>query len=482
MALQPPRSPTRRDDDHGGRSTNSSSSAMGSMCISVKEYGKNLCENLQLLRNQTGLVDLDIVVEDAHIHVHKVVMAASSKFFKEHLCRGSSGARPAILKLEDFGLDLKRQAVSYLIEFVYNGEVTIPGELLSSICEAAHSLGIYGLVDFLPAPFFNNSNTSRQKRKSGCGRPDTIQRERTASSSERLDQEVGTAQASSHGQSGGDGDQEEDIREVNPPNLISQSSLTANQQSIQQKTMPSTSGGSGGTGEPTEADVIFEQQISSSSNDGHGINDIVVDDSQPQLHHSHYNTAAAAGQAFDPHTGHFHPAPGNDPYAAHHTHHHPSYLHHNVPPQAAPQPTGVVAPCPTVLPGEYKGYTYVSHPTPTTTASSSATPSSSMSSVGANVGHHPGSASTSTGSGSEIRVKGKLRVIEQTGMMTENIQEEASILKTPDHSVSYSTTSVPWLASPMNASLFMAQYDQQVERSYLTFLARLFILFLSGHL
>ena len=31
---------------------------------------------------------------------------------------------PVILRLEDFGLELKRDAVSYIIEFIYRGEVS----------------------------------------------------------------------------------------------------------------------------------------------------------------------------------------------------------------------------------------------------------------------------------------------------------------------------------------------------------------------
>ena len=125
------------------------------MSIVVKEHGNQLCDKLQSLRSDTNLVDLDLVCEDAHLHVHKVVMAASSKFFKEQLCKAACTSvrnAPVILKLEDFNLKLKREAVSYLVEFIYKGEVVIPADLLSPVCEAAHILGVHGLIDFLPAP------------------------------------------------------------------------------------------------------------------------------------------------------------------------------------------------------------------------------------------------------------------------------------------------------------------------------------------
>ena len=51
-------------------------------------------------------------------------MAAGSRFFKDQLCKQNVQV-PVILRLEDFGLELKRDAVSYIIEFVYRGEVRV---------------------------------------------------------------------------------------------------------------------------------------------------------------------------------------------------------------------------------------------------------------------------------------------------------------------------------------------------------------------
>ena len=49
-------------------------------------------------------------------------MVAGSRFFKDQLCKQNVQV-PVILRLEDFGIELKRDAVSYIIEFVYRGEV-----------------------------------------------------------------------------------------------------------------------------------------------------------------------------------------------------------------------------------------------------------------------------------------------------------------------------------------------------------------------
>ena len=108
------------------------------MSIFVKEYGRLFCEQLSLLKTNaatstpsstssasslfTGmaLADLDIVCEEEHVKVHKVVLAAASRFFRERLCKANV-LGPVIIRLEDFGLSVKRDALLFIIEFVYKG-------------------------------------------------------------------------------------------------------------------------------------------------------------------------------------------------------------------------------------------------------------------------------------------------------------------------------------------------------------------------
>ena len=113
-------------------------------CIQVKDHSRVLCQHLQQLRTQTSLVDLDIVCENHHINVHRVVMAACSRFFEEQLCKPNVRA-PVSIRLEDFRLGLRQEAVSYIIEFMYRGEINIPVEKLTEVYAAAHTLGVIGL-------------------------------------------------------------------------------------------------------------------------------------------------------------------------------------------------------------------------------------------------------------------------------------------------------------------------------------------------
>ena len=117
------------------------------MSINIKEHAKHLCEKVQTLRSESNLLDLEVLCEDAKINVHKVVMAACSKFFKDQI-----KSNVTTVKLEDYSLKVKKDAVSYIVDYIYKGEVEIPCAALQDVCQAAHCLGVYDLIDFLPAP------------------------------------------------------------------------------------------------------------------------------------------------------------------------------------------------------------------------------------------------------------------------------------------------------------------------------------------
>ncbi len=133
------------------------SSSIGPMCLYVKDHCAQLATRLLDLRSSSSLVDLDIVCgsgvggDSSQVHkAHKAVAAAASKFFRDQLCRANVNV-PVLLRLEDFGLGaITSEAVGYVLEFAYRGEVVIPGERLSDVCAAAHALEIHGLVEFLP--------------------------------------------------------------------------------------------------------------------------------------------------------------------------------------------------------------------------------------------------------------------------------------------------------------------------------------------
>ena len=121
------------------------------MCLGGENNCRALCARLNDLRLQSDLIDLDIVCEDRKISVHKIIVAAGSKFIKEQLNDAQAGMVQTRLCLETCGLQLKSDAVAAIIEFIYKGEVCIPGESLTDVCLAAHALKVIGL-EHLPVP------------------------------------------------------------------------------------------------------------------------------------------------------------------------------------------------------------------------------------------------------------------------------------------------------------------------------------------
>ena len=135
------------------------------VCIYNKDHGKTLLEQLQLLRmgSGSGLVDLDLVCKDVHFKGHKSVLAAASRFLRDQLTKANCLV-PVIVKLEEFGLHLNPDAVGHIVEFVYRGEVVIPGDRLEDMCEAVQALGIHSLLEFLQAK--DQSKNRRDARTS----------------------------------------------------------------------------------------------------------------------------------------------------------------------------------------------------------------------------------------------------------------------------------------------------------------------------
>ena len=63
---------------------------------------------------------------------------------QEQLCRANVLA-PVILRLEDFGHDLRLESVQAIVEYIYRGEVLIESDRFMDVAEAAHTLGVNGL-------------------------------------------------------------------------------------------------------------------------------------------------------------------------------------------------------------------------------------------------------------------------------------------------------------------------------------------------
>eukprot|EP00091_Calanus_sinicus_P014399 TRINITY_DN3191_c0_g1_i2.p1 TRINITY_DN3191_c0_g1~~TRINITY_DN3191_c0_g1_i2.p1 ORF type:complete len:146 (-),score=35.06 TRINITY_DN3191_c0_g1_i2:483-920(-) len=93
------------------------------------------------LKEAEELLDVTLACEDETLDVHKVVMSASSPFFRKVLLR-SKQTHPYI-----YMKGIKFEFLKIIVDFVYNGEAFIAADDLDSFLEAAQELQIKGLAN-----------------------------------------------------------------------------------------------------------------------------------------------------------------------------------------------------------------------------------------------------------------------------------------------------------------------------------------------
>ena len=84
------------------------------------------------------------------------------------------------LALEDFSMKLKFEALKCIVDFIYEGEVSVPMELFKDVCDVASALGIHDLMEYLP--------TTKKAQSQNCSTQSEEIEQPTASSSSRAEQ------------------------------------------------------------------------------------------------------------------------------------------------------------------------------------------------------------------------------------------------------------------------------------------------------
>ena len=107
--------------------------------LKQSEFGSNCVGGFQELRKAGELLDVTLACDDESIDVHKLVLSASSPFFRKVLTKTNQNHPYIYIK----GLNF--QDLLCIINFVYNGEVQIPAADISRFIETAQELQIKGL-------------------------------------------------------------------------------------------------------------------------------------------------------------------------------------------------------------------------------------------------------------------------------------------------------------------------------------------------
>ena len=111
------------------------------LCLKWNDFQENVNTAFGRLREGTEFVDVTLACEDGQqVEVHKVILAASSPFFKKLLERNKH-VHPLI-----YMRGLKSEDLLAIIDFLYCGEAYVFQENLDSFLSIAEELELHGLM------------------------------------------------------------------------------------------------------------------------------------------------------------------------------------------------------------------------------------------------------------------------------------------------------------------------------------------------
>ena len=109
-------------------------------CLKWNEFNTNLHSAFKSFREEKSFCDVSLLCENFTAEAHRVILSASSEFFKSVFQRTSHQQHPFI-----YIKGIKPQELSSLIQFMYQGEVNVAQEDLQSFLAAAEELKVNGL-------------------------------------------------------------------------------------------------------------------------------------------------------------------------------------------------------------------------------------------------------------------------------------------------------------------------------------------------
>ena len=114
---------------------------MASLCfLKQTEFGANCAAGFRELRQADELLDATLACEGEAVRVHKLVLSASSAFFRRVVSQAGVSTQPYI-----FLRGLASQDLLNIIAFIYDGEARVPADQLTRFIQAAQELEIKGL-------------------------------------------------------------------------------------------------------------------------------------------------------------------------------------------------------------------------------------------------------------------------------------------------------------------------------------------------
>ena len=118
---------------------------MEKFCLKWNDFQSNVSKTFSYFRTEESFFDVTLVSDDHHhIAAHKLVLSASSKFFKDILCK-TQRSNPMIYLSGFSSKDL-----NLVMDYIYQGEVQIYQDDLDNFLNVAQRLHIEGLMGGSP--------------------------------------------------------------------------------------------------------------------------------------------------------------------------------------------------------------------------------------------------------------------------------------------------------------------------------------------
>ena len=109
-------------------------------CLRWNDFEVNISNAFHDLKEEKDFTDVTLACADNQVEAHKVILAASSHFFKRILKKNPHSHPLIYLK------GIKASDVEAVLKFIYQGEVNVEQANLNTFLEVAEDLEVKGLV------------------------------------------------------------------------------------------------------------------------------------------------------------------------------------------------------------------------------------------------------------------------------------------------------------------------------------------------
>ena len=115
---------------------------MDKLCYSLSAFDVNIREYFRKLRKEQKLFDVTLATKDGqHIQAHKIILSSGSYFFSEIFMKSDHSKMLVYLK------GISNKGLQQVLDFLYNGEVSIDQENMNDFLETCKELEVKGLYD-----------------------------------------------------------------------------------------------------------------------------------------------------------------------------------------------------------------------------------------------------------------------------------------------------------------------------------------------